>query len=79
MHTEKLEAVGRYTLVCPSLRDVEPVPYGGFFYDLQNRPIARVVAEPERLSGDQGMSRYKYQVEFLIQPLPKAGDLVSFE
>lgn len=79
MHTEKLEAVGKDTLVCPSLRDAGPVPDGGLFYDLQRRPIARVIGEPEKLTGDGAMSRYKYKVAFLLEPPPKAGDLVSFD
>ena len=79
MHTEKLEAVGSDSLVCRSLREAGPVPTGGLFYDLDHRAIARVIAEPEKLSGDRAMSKYKYTVEFLIQPLPKPGDLVSFE
>jgi hypothetical protein len=77
MQTEKIEAVHGDLVILSTLPEHGPVPYGGFLYDLNGKKIARVIAEPERLSSDGGASRFRYKVEPLGEL--KAGSLVCFD
>jgi hypothetical protein len=77
MHTEKIESVKGDLVIFPTVVGRGPVPCGAFLYDQNGQQIARVVAEPERLTGDAGVSRVRYKIE--PAGALKTGSFVWFE
>ena len=59
-------------------------PHGGYLFDAENHAVARCIGEPEKLSSEGGLGRYRYPVTFDISPeikrgaKPKPGDTVYF-
>lgn len=77
MHTEKVESVKGDLVILPTVFGHGPVPYGAFLYDQNGQELARVVAQPERLTSEGGVSRFRYKVEPV--GVLKEGSFVWFE
>jgi hypothetical protein len=77
MHTEKVESVDDDGVVFPTIAGHGPVPRGAFLYGQDGQQIARVVEQPEPLTSERGVSRYRYKIE--PADALKAGCFVWFE